>query len=141
MSGYILGLISLFLVASSDAALRGGPYSIAPMDINGGGTHATGGAYTLIASTGQGGGLGVIGSGVYKLSNGFYPPAASMRGNFDDDGDVDLSDFAFFAACFSGTDNPAPSTPPGCLNSDLDGDGDVDLDDFLIFVGHYWMFS
>ena len=59
------------------------------------------------------------------------PPVAA---DFDGDGDVDLSDFAHFQACFNG-----PNRPPalaGCQPADLDGQGgDVDLADFSIFQG------
>jgi hypothetical protein len=55
-----------------------------------------------------------------------YAPSA----DFDADGDVDLTEFAVFQACFNG-----PNRPPadGCMaNADLDGDGDVDLSDFVV---------
>jgi hypothetical protein len=50
--------------------------------------------------------------------------------DFDGDGDVDLSDFAWFQACFNGP-NRSP-TASGCDGADMDGDGDVDLADFSI---------
>lgn len=51
------------------------------------------------------------------------------RTDFDNDGDTDIRDFAFFSSCFSG----AGHTPvPGCLSADVDQDNDVDLDDFSI---------
>jgi len=39
------------------------------------------------------------------------PPASSCPADadFDDDGDVDVSDFAVFQACFNG-----PDQPPAC---------------------------
>lgn len=55
-------------------------------------------------------------------------------GDFDGDGDVDLSDFFTFIMCFTGPDIPAPD---GCEGSDLDGDGDVDATDFSIFSQNY----
>lgn len=57
-------------------------------------------------------------------------PAA--LGDFDYDGDVDVSDFGIFQICFNG-----PSRPPtlaGCVVSDFDRDGDVDLSDFSVFL-------
>ncbi len=58
------------------------------------------------------------------------------RGDLDDDGDVDLRDFVFFADCLRG---PNVAFPPGCQGSDLDGDGDVDLHDlsefYALFTG------
>jgi len=57
-------------------------------------------------------------------------------GNLDHDGNVDLGDFAAFAACLAGPDVVDP--PDGCdpvtfAQCDLDGDLDVDLGDFGIF--------
>jgi hypothetical protein len=50
--------------------------------------------------------------------------------DFDNDGDVDLTDFLLFAQCFGGAANPpAPGCPDG-LDADCDDDGDVDLADF-----------
>jgi hypothetical protein len=61
-----------------------------------------------------------------------------LRGDIDEDNDVDLDDFDAFAECLFGPDvTPAPSPPPTaqqCLDVfDLDQDGDVDLRDFLRF--------
>jgi len=53
--------------------------------------------------------------------------------DFDDDGDVDLTDFTAFQACFNGP-NRAPHS--SCkIDADFDGDGDVDLNDFTVFQG------
>ena len=51
-------------------------------------------------------------------------------GDLDDDGDVDLADFAILSGCLSG-----PETPPesGCTTADLDKDNDVDLADLAVF--------
>lgn len=52
--------------------------------------------------------------------------------DFDQDGDVDLSDFQVFLGCFNG-----PNRPPGsdnCAAADRDSDGDVDLSDFSEFL-------
>ncbi|UCG17224.1 MAG: hypothetical protein JSV19_04175 [Phycisphaerales bacterium] len=67
--------------------------------------------------------------GVYSLA--LYPPA-----DFDQDGDVDLGDFAVFAACIAGPGETAP--PVECTQqqfdmADLEGDDDVDLRDFTVF--------
>ena len=57
------------------------------------------------------------------------------RGDFDGDGDVDLTDFVWFPACMAGPGVPpqptAPVTAQKCLDRfDFNGDGDVDLTDF-----------
>ncbi|GMU22596.1 MAG: hypothetical protein AMXMBFR13_26810 [Phycisphaerae bacterium] len=51
--------------------------------------------------------------------------------DFDRDGDVDLSDFGAFQACYSGPS--VPQNDPACQDQKLDGDADVDLSDFGIF--------
>jgi len=59
-------------------------------------------------------------------------------GDYDDDGSVDLVDFAYLSACLSGP-GAAPSPADGrCLQTCLDGfdadqDGDVDLADTAVF--------
>jgi Tol biopolymer transport system component len=51
--------------------------------------------------------------------------------DLDWDGDVDLSDFNAFQACFNGPNRPAAS--PDCGDTDFDRDNDVDLADFSAF--------
>ena len=70
----------------------------------------------------------IVGSGVYQGSHGSKPFLMTpIDADFNDDGDVDLADFACFQVCFTG-----PELPPGeeCQSHDIDRDGDVDLDDF-----------
>jgi hypothetical protein len=45
----------------------------------------------------------------------------------DDDGDVDLTDYAALAGCLFGPDT---DTSGDCVPADVDGDGDIDLADF-----------
>lgn len=55
-------------------------------------------------------------------------------GDFDGDGDVDLSDFIVFRGEYGRTDcDPQLSSCQG----DFDGDGDVDLSDFIQFRSNY----
>jgi polyhydroxybutyrate depolymerase len=59
-----------------------------------------------------------------------------LTGELDGDGDVDLADFAVFAACFTGEGITVP--PAGCTTqqfhrADTQGDNDVDLADFTEF--------
>src|SRR3972149_5326677 len=60
-----------------------------------------------------------------------------VPGDFDGDGDVDLSDFLIFQQCFGGSNHPPAPTCPGGASADLGGDGDVDLADFLIFQQNF----
>jgi uncharacterized lipoprotein YddW (UPF0748 family) len=59
----------------------------------------------------------------------------SPYGDFDGDGDVDLSDYGDLLYCYNGPNNPLPV--PGCDVADSDGDGDVDLTDYGAFLGCY----
>ena len=52
-------------------------------------------------------------------------------GDYDDDGDVDLDDFAGWGGCMTGPD-AGPYDPP-CRPFDLDHDSDVDMVDFAAF--------
>lgn len=57
--------------------------------------------------------------------------APGTRGDFDNDGDVDLDDFGFFQTCYTGSG--VVQDDPDCAGALLDNDADVDLDDFAIF--------
>ncbi len=52
-----------------------------------------------------------------------------VAGDLDADGDIDLSDYALFAACLSGPVEPAEG---GCAAADVTSDAHVDLGDFAI---------
>jgi hypothetical protein len=58
------------------------------------------------------------------------PPV--VPGDFDRDGDVDLSEFGLLQACLSGPDVPYAA---GCAFADLDHDNDVELNDVYLFQG------
>jgi hypothetical protein len=55
--------------------------------------------------------------------------------DFDDDGDVDLTDYSYFCSCFNGPGRPHSS--PACGVADFDNDGDVDLSDYGRFLDCY----
>ena len=57
------------------------------------------------------------------------PPFAPC--DFDQDHDVDLSDFGRFQKCMTGGGVSQPSS--ACAGAKLDGDDDVDADDFAVF--------
>ena len=69
-------------------------------------------------------------------------PPPLIPGDFDGDGNVDLSDFVAFEDCLAGpaaVPSPtAPVIPQDCLDVfDLDPDADVDLQDFAEFQGMF----
>ena len=77
-SARIVLIISVLLLpAIARADLVGGPYVIAPLDVNGGGARSTSLDYALVASTGQHGGVRILTSADYQLDDGFHPPALS----------------------------------------------------------------
>ena len=74
--------------------------------------------------------------GLFYAVEHFYLQVLVLPGDLDEDGDVDLSDFAAFSNCLAGPENATP--PGGCTPQafdacDLDNDSDVDLDDFAAF--------
>ena len=72
------------------------------------------------------------GSDEVTLLNNVVGVRLYASSDFDQDGDVDLADFAIFAACFNGPNRPPAG--PNCDAADFDNDNDVDLADFAIFA-------
>ncbi|MCB9850011.1 MAG: hypothetical protein H6817_04830 [Phycisphaerales bacterium] len=69
--------------------------------------------------------------GTLTVDNINFAAAAGGNPDLDNDGDVDLHDYAAFQGCFTGVGVPPVS---GCEDADIDGDGDVDLTDLASFV-------
>ncbi len=59
----------------------------------------------------------------------------TVPGDFDNDGDVDSTDFGFFAGCITGPE--AAQTSPSCAKARMDVDEDVDQSDFGLFQRCY----
>lgn len=58
---------------------------------------------------------------------------AAVVGDFDGDGDVDIEDFGYIQACFTGVGIPQQN--PACIDARLEGnDSDVDPDDLQRFM-------
>jgi hypothetical protein len=60
--------------------------------------------------------------------------APAHPGDLDNDGDVDLQDYAVLAACLAG---PLVAPPPSCQVADIEEDGAVDLADVRVFQGAF----
>lgn len=75
----------------------------------------------------------ILGEGPFAVAEfyGIYEGYSPIEpGDCDGDSDIDLTDFAEFQLCFTGSGG---TVTPQCACADLDGDGDADLVDFNIF--------
>jgi hypothetical protein len=70
---------------------------------------------------------GSMSGGEFELTGGFW--FAIPLGDCEDDGDVDLFDYAGFEACITG---PGQAVDFGCRCYDVDRNGTVDLADFAV---------
>ncbi len=75
---------------------------------------------------------GQMSGGTLVLTGGFW--FGIVAGDCNEDGGVDLNDFADFEACLLGPDGGLGS---GCGCFDLDASGDVDLEDFARLAQHF----
>ena len=122
-----------------------------PSDPNPTHTYTTPGLYTVTLNVSLGGGGtggpngGCGGGNPIRGGIGGQENVATMTkidlievlaapGDCDEDGDIDLDDYACFNGCFMG---PNAGLLPGCETADMDGDGDVDLTDFGAFQAVY----
>jgi hypothetical protein len=102
--------------------------------------------YVTNLMVGPGSALDLNGYNLYYVNSSIDPTAAILEnggaliplgtpGDYDDDGDVDLTDYGEFLSCYNGPANPPGA--PDCEMADTDGDGDVDLSDYGVFLGCY----
>jgi PKD repeat protein len=95
-------------------------------------TYTEAGVYTVsLTATGPGGSDTNTKPAYIEVT----PPPAPIPGDFDEDGDVDLSDYGTFLACYGGPG--VPILIPGCDAADFDSDTDVDLSDYGVFLSCY----
>jgi serine protease len=73
----------------------------------------------------------VYGWGFVNAQNAVEAMIQSGPGDYDGDGDVDETDFAYWAGCMTGPE--AGPAPAGCEPFYFDGDDDIDLEDFAGF--------
>jgi len=73
-----------------------------------------------------------VGDPAFNSNNdNLYAIEVTWPGDWDDDGDVDLADYAALPACLTGPEVGPPDA--GCDVFDFDSDLDVDLADFADF--------
>lgn len=113
---------AVYAYYGEDASARGAPYALRLA------RQGTSDEWVGTLPAGEGGGY------VIAQDTNLNTARASFAwpGDYDQDGDVDLADFAVFQLCFNGPTRPYPYT--GCVASDYDVDGDVDLGDFSVFL-------
>lgn len=74
-------------------------------------------------------GGGMSGQPSPSLEYALIPP---VDADFDNDNDVDMSDFGHLQTCLTGRN--VALTDPTCADANLDGDSDVDRQDVLLFI-------
>lgn len=103
----------------------------------GGGGTSSGGAFEATGTIGQAAAEKLTGS-EFVSSGGAWPNNIPIVcGDYDADGDVDLTDFARFTQCFGGSFNPPAKSCGEGVDADCDQDGDVDLSDFALFTQNF----
>ncbi|UCF34571.1 MAG: hypothetical protein JSV78_04565, partial [Phycisphaerales bacterium] len=133
--GAVHGLIDAYYATSDDEGESWTEYRLTPVPFDSSYALWMGGQFI-----GDYNGLGVVAKRVLpcymSTSNGdgdifMHVIALVGNGDHDDDGDVDLADFAAFQRCFSGLDGgPLPAE---CDAGDFDADDVIDLTDFAKF--------
>lgn len=132
--------LTVVLALAAEPSPRGQELVLHGLTFNSGGTLTTTGDGLELSLTIGEAVVGTTEGPQLELAMGFWAVVtvdATTDGDFDGDGDVDLTDFAQFGQCFGGANNPpAPSCPPG-VDADFDEDGDVDLSDFAVFAQNF----
>lgn len=127
-------LVATVIAAAATQAGVGEPaLNISRSTIDGGGgMHAGGGMYELRATTGQPD-TGVSTGGDYQMSAAFWFQV--LPGDFGEDGNIDLSDYAKFLVCATGPGGGVPREECGVF--DVDQSGTIDLGDFALIQTSY----
>jgi hypothetical protein len=137
----ILALILMFIPGQTAAEMSSTNYRIPTTVVSGGGVPMGSAGFQTNGTLGQPSPLADPAdppfSDSYDLYPGFwhtlvaYVPLNDCPGDFENDGDVDGSDLAVFAADFGRTDCSAD------CEGDFDNDGDVDGSDLAVFAADF----
>jgi hypothetical protein len=128
------GLLVGGIVALGLAAPAHGNVTVPWFTVDSGGAlRLTAGDLALSGTTGQADAAGTLSGGSLSVQGGFWVVAqanASLPGDCNNDGTVDVLDFLLLCQCPLG-----PDVAPGgvCACFDFDVDGDVDLRDISSF--------
>ena len=124
-------LVPALCVVAMPVAWAGGPsgggFELTRTTIDGGGQmRATGLDFEVSGTIGQPD-AGLMSGGGLSLAGGFWIEIPA--GDCEDDGDVDLLDYAGFESCLTG---PNGNVASECRCYDINGSGSVDLADFAL---------
>lgn len=125
----LLRLATTTLVFGMLATTVTAEFAIEWHTIDGGGTmDSSGDGFELRSTIGQPD-AGSMAGGMFELAGGFWAVGTGvfLPGDCNNDGNIDLADYACFYACLVG---PEGGLLTGCDPFDFDSDGDVDLADF-----------
>ena len=126
----VLGILSGYVAL---AGIAEPTFEFSRTTIDGGAImQSEGGGFELSGTIGQPD-AGVLEGGDFTLSGGFWFELA--KGDCEDDGDVDLSDYDLFTACLTGPGGEAPAGNCRCF--DVNASDTVDIADFYIIQHTY----
>lgn len=117
-------ILGLGLAALTPALAGEFEYTMARSSMRGGANRSSGGGFELLSTIGDPGGTSQASDG-FEMTSGFQIQTSPT--DCDEDGSVNLSDFATFHTCLTG---PGGSLSIECLCYDTDASGSVDLRDF-----------
>ena len=125
--------LTLILIAAKSGLASAQTFDLSWYTIDGGPGppgFSAGGELELSGTIGQPD-AGAMSGGDFELIGGFWAAAtATVVGDCNQDGGIDLSDYTCFSDCLTG---PVATPSPECLGFDFDADNDIDVHDFAYF--------
>lgn len=124
--------IATLVAVSCLVQVSAAQYDVFWYTLDGGGGYCSGSGYEIEGTVGQHD-AHVMTGGEYTIVGGFWSKTATVAtlpGDCDSDGDIDLDDYECFAACLTG---PDAGLTLNCSQFDFDADNDVDMLDYAEF--------